>query len=159
MPRRSPPPNFRRSSLSSGPNQALLERISFLEAQLATYASATPPGQTFASWTPSRDGGNTPRSATTKLEDQKTGIADVVGFLGLGGEGAYVGPSSGISLAANLEQMVQATVWNKALASTMNNPDQPKIVSLADVKKNSAGPPNDEVGARILDAYFSMFLL
>lgn len=49
--------------------------------------------------------------------------------------------------------MVQATVWNKALAATVGD-HQSKMVSLAEVKRNSAGPPNDEMGERILDAYF-----
>lgn len=49
--------------------------------------------------------------------------------------------------------MVQATVWNKALAATVGE-QQPKMASLA-VQKNSAGPPDDKLGDRILDAYFS----
>jgi hypothetical protein len=44
-------------------------------------------------------------------------------------------------------------VWNKALASTVSE-DQPKALSLADLKDNRAEPPNDDIGARILDAYF-----
>jgi hypothetical protein len=50
--------------------------------------------------------------------------------------------------------MVQATVWNKALASTVSQ-SQPKSISIADLKRNSAGPPNDDMGGRILDAYFT----
>ncbi len=77
-----------------------------------------------------------------------------MGFLSLGGEAAYVGSSSGFSLATNLGQMVQATVWNKALASTVSQ-TQPKPLSISDLKRNSAGPPNDDMGGRILDAYFN----
>lgn len=49
--------------------------------------------------------------------------------------------------------MVQATVWNKALAATVGE-NQSKMASLAEVRKNSAGPPDDKLGQRILDAYF-----
>lgn len=135
---------------SSGPNQALLERISLLEAQLAAYAETPPNIQT-------------PQqildpcliaSPTTEEEQKKNNIADIVGFISLGGDGAYVGSSSGFSLATNLGQMVQATVWNKALASTVSQ-SQPKAMTIADLKRNSAGPPNDAMGDRILDTYFT----
>jgi len=69
-----------------------------------------------------------------------------------------VGSASGFplasSLASSLGHMVQATVWNKALTATVGDHQQ-KVLSFADVKKNAAGPPNDEMGSRILDAYFS----
>lgn len=117
----------------SGPNQALLERISFLEAQLAAYAQAPPPAKV----DPSPFG--TPNAVSpTSSEDErkKNNIADIVGFLSLGGDGAYVGSSSGFSLATNLGQMVQATVWNKALASTVSQ-SQPKAMTIADLYANS----------------------
>jgi heme exporter protein D len=138
--------------IGSGPNQALLERISFLEAQLAAYANAPPLKQHEASQdyyephhvvSPTSSGGR-----------RRSTIADAVGFLSLGGEAAYVGSASGFSLATNLGHMVQATVWNKALASALNQ-SQTKAMSIADLKRNSAGPPNDEMGRRILDAYFT----
>ena len=96
--------------IESGPNQALLERISFLEAQLATYQNDSPEKRD-ASPPPSRSG------LPPKLyeEEKPSNIADIVGFLSLGGEAAYVGSSSGFSLATNLGQLVQATVWNKVL--------------------------------------------
>jgi hypothetical protein len=87
-------------------------------------------------------------------EQKKNNIADIVGFLSLGGDGAYVGSSSGFSLATNLGQMVQATVWNKALASNVSQ-SQPQAMTIADLKRNSAGPPNDKMGDRILDTYFT----
>jgi len=96
--------------IESGPNQALLERISFLEAQLATYQNDSPEKRD-ASPPSSRNG------LPSKLyeEERPSNIADIVGFLSLGGEAAYVGSSSGFSLATNLGQLVQATVWNKVL--------------------------------------------
>jgi hypothetical protein len=94
-------------TIASGPNQALLERISFLETQLAAYTSSPPPK--------SRDGEtkHTQSPASSTEERRTNSIADIVGFLSLGGEAAYVGASSGFALATNLGQMVQATVWNK----------------------------------------------
>jgi hypothetical protein len=139
------------TNVCSGPNQALLERISFLEAQLAAYANEIPPEKR----DPSQEHLDSKHlvSLTSSKEERKSNIADIVGFLSLGGEAAYVGSSSGFSLATNLGQMVQATVWNKALASTVSQ-TQPKSISIADLKRNSAGPPNDGMGGRILDAYF-----
>lgn len=95
-------------------------------------------------------------STPTTAEKAGTTIADIVGFLSLGGEAQYIGPASGFSLAANLGQMVQATVWNKALASTVSQ-DQPKdlAMSISDLKRHSAGPPNETMGGRILDAYLT----
>ncbi|CZR52342.1 related to C6 transcription factor [Phialocephala subalpina] len=134
---------------NSGPNQALLERISFLEAQLAAYANAPLPEKS----DPATYEKNAV-SPTSSEEERRSNIADIVGFLSLGGEAAYVGSSSGFSLATNLGQMVQATVWNKAIAATVNQ-NQPKQISIADLKRNSASPPNDSMGGRILDAYFT----
>ena len=91
---------------------------------------------------------------SSEEERRKSHVADIVGFLSLDGEAAYIGSSSGFSLAANLGQMVQATVWNKALASTVSQ-TQPKALSIADLKRNSAGPPNDDMGGRMLDAYLN----
>jgi hypothetical protein len=75
-----------------------------------------------------------------------------VGFLSLGGEQAFVGSLSRFAMASSLGQMVQATVWNIALASTVSE-NNPRMISLAEVKGNSAGPLNDDIGYRILDAY------
>lgn len=140
------------TDICSGPNQALLERISFLEAQLAAYANASPEKRD-----PSHDHFDSQHvvaPASSKEEQRKSNIADIVGFLSLGGEAAYVGSSSGFSIATNLGQMVQATVWNKALASTVSQA-RPEAISIMDLKRNSAGPPNDDMGGRILDAYFT----
>lgn len=89
-------------------------------------------------------------------QDRKgsSNIADIVGFVSLGGEPTYVGSASGFSLAMNLGQMVQATVWNKALSSAISV-NQPRALGLADLKKHSAPPPNDDMGSRILDAYLT----
>ncbi len=132
-----------------------MERISYLESELAKYTNVP---KSEASYDFGTGGGEqqTVVAATPAAEDanRKGTIADIVGFLSLGAERAYVGSSSGFSLASSLGQMVQATIWNKALTSTVSE-HQPRVVSLADIKRNSAGPPNDDMGARIIDAYFS----
>jgi hypothetical protein len=131
-------------------NHTLLERLSFLEAQLynGAYTNTVPEGgYEFRAL----EGGQTLLRTPTITKSKE---ADVVGLLNLGYEAAYLGLSSGFSLASSLGQMVQATVWNKALASTASE-DHQKAVSLAEVKRQSASPPNDDMGARILDAYFS----
>ncbi|KAH6713972.1 fungal-specific transcription factor domain-containing protein [Leptodontidium sp. MPI-SDFR-AT-0119] len=138
---------------NSGPNQALLQRISDLEAQLATYTN-TPTTPNVAQSPLERQPLVSPTSSEAERRTTNGNIADIVGFLSLGGEAAYVGASSGFSLATNLGQMVQATVWNKALVSTVNQ-TQSKPLSIAELKNNSAGPPNNDMGGRILDAYFS----
>jgi heme exporter protein D len=100
---------------------------------LAAYAEAPPPAKVDSSPF------NTPHAVSpnsSEEEKKKNNIADIVGFLSLGGDGAYVGSSSGFSLATNLGQMVQATVWNKALASTVSQ-NQPKAMTIADLYANS----------------------
>lgn len=138
----------------SGPNQALLERISFLEARLAAHGDAPLEGKKFESTHDQLSAQNAVSPTASEEERKRSHLADIVGFLSLGGEPAYVGSASGFSLATNLGQMVQATVWNKALVSTVGQA-QGKVMSLADLKKHSARPPNDEMGGRILNAYFT----
>ena len=104
--------------MHSGPNQALLEQISFLETQLAAYANSPSSEKR----DPSHDQFDSHHvvSPTSEKERSKSNITDIVGILSLGGEAVYVGSSSEFSLATNLGQMVQATVRNKALASTVS---------------------------------------
>jgi hypothetical protein len=141
-----------RLNCASGPNAALLERISFLEAQLAAYGSSPAAKNDILQDNPKAS--VSVSVSVTPGEEKNPTIADVVGFLSMGGEALYVGPSSGFSLAANLGQMVQATVWNKAMASTVSQ-NHPKPMSIADLKKHSAGPPNEDMGGRIIDAYLT----
>ena len=98
-----------------------------------------------------------PTSSEVESRTATGNVTDIVEFLGLGGEAAHVGPSSGFSLATNLGPMVHGTVWNKALVSTVNQ-TQSKPPSIAEWKKNSAGPPNDDMGGRPI-SYKSIFLL
>ncbi|KAM3079595.1 hypothetical protein ACMFMG_006010 [Clarireedia jacksonii] len=139
------------ANISSGPNAALLERISFLEAQLAAYTNVPPPERNgFQIY---GENGHAASPATSDDERRGSNLADIVGFITLGGEASYVGSSSGFALATTLDHISQATVWNKAIASAFNS--NSKTVNIAELKKNSAGPPNDEMGRRILDTYFT----
>jgi len=81
-------------------------------------------------------------------------------FLSLRAEPVYIGSSSGFSLAVNLAEMVQATVWNKVLpTSTDNGSAMGRSGGDAgngeSVGQDCAVPPEDEVGKRMLAAYFS----
>jgi hypothetical protein len=113
-------------------------------------------------------------------------VGELVGFLALNSSEApaYIGSSSGLSLAANLGEMVQATVWNQVLApsrgqqsatpdgssqtmsngssglppqpSTARNPNKrPRTLRMEELLAKSTEPPNDEMGSRILHAYLT----
>lgn len=98
---------------------------------------------------------------------------------------AYVGASSGLSLAVNLGEMVQATTWNQILSpqggqnqqplpnggaesatghEATGIPPQPPNTSSGTRERPSrmerlfpstAEPPSDEIGARLLDTYLT----
>ncbi|PQE05198.1 C6 transcription factor protein [Rutstroemia sp. NJR-2017a BBW] len=92
----------------SGPNAALLERISFLEAQLAAYTNVPPPEHNgFQTY---RENGHAASPTTSDDERRGSNLADIVGFITLGGEASYVGSSSGFALATTLDHISQATV-------------------------------------------------
>lgn len=125
--------------------------MAFLEAQLSgcTHANTLPESslsQESRTFEGSQSNSRVPAAVIKQNE------ADVERALNLGCEGAYLGLSSGFALASSLGQMVQATVWNKALDSIGGDGH---LSSLAEVQRQSADPPNDDMGARILSAYFS----
>lgn len=83
---------------------------------------------------------------------------------------AYVGSSSGFSLALNLGSMVQASVWSEALPDVSRSPSRGVIgsptnqaseskgatarpITIEEILSNCAEPPDDEQGSRLLDAY------
>lgn len=70
-------------------------------------------------------------------------VGELVGLLAVNSceAPAYIGSSSGLSLAANLGEMVQATVWNQVLASSYNQPSS--IPSGA--KENGTAPSNPRI--------------
>lgn len=100
-------------------------------------------------------------------------VADIVGLLSLGNSEApsYIGSSSGYSLATNLGEMVQATVWNKALWVPAMPGDEAednrgaekgertfsgaptRRITISELHNNSAEPPSDTLGKRLIEAY------
>lgn len=130
-------------------------------------------------WSP-QGGRATPQTTASGLESNPVG--EIVGLLALSSSEApaYVGSSSGLSLAANLGEMVQTSVWNqfmsrmqpqRAASSTSPtiNPtgttagtsqpgscarirDRPK--RMEELLPANVEPPTDEMGSRILDTYF-----
>jgi hypothetical protein len=91
---------------------------------------------------------------------------------------AYVGSSSGVSLATNLGEMVQASVWNQFIsrAQVQNQSNAPRSAAPQHIPGPNApqpgsgsgnarirdrpslpsniDPPSDEVGYKILETYF-----
>lgn len=114
-------------------------------------------------------------------------VGELVGFLALSSSEApaYVGASSGLSLAVNLGEMVQTTVWNQVLSPQQNQrrqqlsnggagpdtghgtrgiPPQPpndsnrfrdRPLRMENLHPASVEPPNDEIGARLVDVYLT----
>ncbi|KAL4978587.1 fungal-specific transcription factor domain-containing protein [Aspergillus desertorum] len=180
--------------------RTLEERIAYLESQLKSTTTS------------SRTAGNcahpvaaflSPHAQDTTGQGQTDGargagsgmgngidrnaVGELVGFLAINSSEApaYIGSSSGLSLAANLGEMVQATVWNQVLSSSRNQPfffgegrgnsdprvtglppqptpsdkapglDRPRTLRMEDLLAMSTDPPNDEMGGRILHAYLT----
>ncbi|GFF28727.1 uncharacterized transcriptional regulatory protein YLR278C [Aspergillus udagawae] len=108
------------SGQSNDYTRALEERITYLESQLqarpqSNNASGNAGHPLAALLSPQSHEAIQPAS-TSNLNHNTVG--ELVGFLALNSAEApaYVGSSSGLSLAANLSEMVQATVWNQVLA-------------------------------------------
>ncbi|KXH51143.1 hypothetical protein CNYM01_04473 [Colletotrichum nymphaeae SA-01] len=137
--------------------RALEERVAFLEdklAQVPTPEATTTPRETASNY------------SVPSGRDQNA-LSDVVAHVSLGNfeAPAYVGPSSGLSLALNLGEMVQATVWNKMLPDIQDgttgnranciNPS-PRCITVEDLLAHSVKePPSDEQGSQMLKAYTS----
>ncbi|KAI0480600.1 putative C6 transcription factor [Xylariaceae sp. FL0804] len=134
--------------------RALEERIAHLEARLSEQVHHQGPQQ--ASPVLSEP----PRALSSNA------LGEVVELLSRGNfeAPAYVGASSGLNLALNLGEMVQATVWNKAMprpgegslsGGAVGSSRKPaRAITMEEVVANSADPPSDELGAAILNAYF-----
>jgi hypothetical protein len=141
--------------------RALEERVAFLETALNELSN----GQSIDEQPPAK------RPA---LSAQHNALGEVVELLSMGNfeAPAYIGSSSGLNLALNLGEMVQATVWNKALPthrdgstsrreSTANSPGKPggnsgsHAITMQELVAHSAEPPSDALGHNILAAYFN----
>ncbi|RYC65329.1 hypothetical protein CHU98_g868 [Xylaria longipes] len=111
----------------------------------------------------------TPSSGTSGIQTQSRNnvLAEAVELLALGNieAPAYVGASSGLNLALTLGEMVQATVWNKALpldadGSRLGTTDgtgasRGRAINRQEMVARSAEPPADEHGTAILNAYLN----
>ncbi|KAL3457497.1 fungal-specific transcription factor domain-containing protein [Aspergillus heterothallicus] len=111
--------------------RALEERIAYLETQLESRTSsragshAAPPVAAILS-PHNQDSGQTgPAVGQAPVNGvDHNAVGELVGFLAINSSEApaYIGSSSGLSLAANLGEMVQATVWNQVLSPSRNRP-------------------------------------
>lgn len=134
----------------------LEERVAFLEGKLnqsVPFASQNA-GRTLGGtqWTP--EGGQTaPQTATSGIDNNPVG--EIVGLLALSSSEApaYVGSSSGLSLAANLGEMVQTSVWNRFISGMQQKPTSISNTA-SQTTAGNVEPPTDEMGAKILDTYF-----
>ena len=162
--------------------RALEERVAFLEGKLVQPDSSSTghhaASNMSAAWSP-QAGHTTPQTATSGLDNNPVG--EIVGLLALSSSEApaYVGSSSGLSLAANLGEMVQTSVWNQFISrmqpqqasATSSNPNARNNTGLTPGATPPAGgprlrdrskrademlpePPTDEMGNRMLDTYF-----
>lgn len=126
----------------------------------------------------------TPQTTTSGLDTNPVG--EIVGLLALSSSEApaYVGSSSGLSLAADLGEMVQTSVWNQFISKMQQQQNKSLINNSQCNSRNRADganglseksgapiiqerckteehlsanvePPTDEMGARILDTYFT----
>ncbi|GAW22370.1 hypothetical protein ANO14919_119070 [Xylariales sp. No.14919] len=136
--------------------RALEQRVALLEARLSEQLR--------------QEGSDVPQPLTGGIRTQSRNnvLAEAVELLALGNieAPAYVGASSGLNLALTLGEMVQATVWNKALpldadGSRLRTTDGTGISSGArainrqEMVARSAEPPADEHGTALLNAYLN----
>jgi hypothetical protein len=154
--------------------------VAFLEGRLGREPI---PGQNVGNvggsvWSPQGDR-TTPQTASG-LETNPVG--EIVGLLALSSSEApaYVGSSSGLSLAANLGEMVQTSVWNQFISrmheqqaassiapaqtpagASAGTPQPGNCARIRDRQKRMEEllpaclePPSEEMGSKILDTYF-----
>ncbi|ORY69823.1 putative C6 transcription factor [Pseudomassariella vexata] len=145
--------------------RALEGRVAFLESRLKLVNGAHPVEE---AQQPPTSPNDPPRT---------NALGEVAELISMGNfeAPAYIGNSSGLSLALNLGEIVQATVWNKALPVPPESPDvnrarrdiaasptyksglgnRSRVITMKELAANSAEPPTDELGRDILGAYFS----
>lgn len=144
--------------------RSLEEKVACLETQLSRRDHA-------AQGVPQPAGDEIPHQLEQRSPHNALG--EVVEALSLGNfeAPAYVGSSSGFSLALNLGSMVQASVWNEALSGAARPEAKPAVVgspksvvseslgtasrhiTIEEIMANSAGPPGDDFGRRLLETY------
>lgn len=161
--------------------RALEERVAFLESKLVQPDSSTghnaAPNMSASVWSP-QGGQTTPQTTTSGLDNNPVG--EIVGLLALSSSEApaYVGSSSGLSLAANLGEMVQTSVWNQFISrmqpqqppTTTNNSQSTSNITAGTTPQSGGGcarardrykrsdellpePPTDEMGTKMISTY------
>ncbi|KAI0460320.1 fungal-specific transcription factor domain-containing protein [Xylaria acuta] len=141
--------------------RALEQRVALLEARLSEQVHQRGPE---VSQTPSSGSSG----SGIRTQSRNNVLAEAVELLALGNieAPAYVGASSGLNLALTLGEMVQATVWNKALpldadGSRLGTADGTGIsrgaraINRQEMVARSAEPPADEHGTALLNAYLN----
>ncbi|KAI8634675.1 fungal-specific transcription factor domain-containing protein [Xylariaceae sp. FL1651] len=136
--------------------RALEQRVALLEARLSELSYQ--PGQ------------EVPQAldSSARTQPRNNALAEAVELLALGNieAPAYVGASSGLNLALTLGEMVQATVWNKALPLGANGsrtgtvdsleiPTGARAITRQEMIARSAEPPSDEHGTALLNTYLN----
>ncbi|KAL4923252.1 putative C6 transcription factor [Aspergillus undulatus] len=133
--------------------RALEKRIAYLESQLesGTNSSRTTSNHNVshpvaALLSPHHHDAGSGQAGPTGGHEKGNGIdhnavGELVGFLAINSSEApaYIGSSSGLSLAANLGEMVQATVWNQVLSPSRNQP------SVSDAVRSNDPAPADAI--------------
>ncbi|PYH94539.1 hypothetical protein BO71DRAFT_475767 [Aspergillus ellipticus CBS 707.79] len=124
---------------------ALVHRIEVLEAQLSAALEQIPSDAAVL---------EQPTGASHRNDDSQSGIAPLMELGHDGSENqAYLGSSSGLSIAEDLGSLVQNAVWVRSIP--INGSDQSDSVSI-DVGSGGQGVtiPDEAVGLRLLNAYF-----
>ncbi|KAI1742493.1 fungal-specific transcription factor domain-containing protein [Xylaria scruposa] len=133
--------------------RALEQRVALLEARLSEQAHQR-----------GTEVPQTPSSGSSGIQTQSRNnvLAEAVELLALGNieAPAYVGASSGLNLALTLGEMVQATVWNKALpldtdGTRLGADGGARAINRQEMIARSAEPPSDEHGTALLNAYLN----
>jgi len=171
----SKPPESEASRLSSTYTKALEDHVARLESKLAFKEQQEQQAQQAqqAQQTQQFQQQRTPVQAVESPGSRSHNVADIVGLLSLGNAEApsYIGSSSGYSLATNLSEMVQATVWNKALwvpsahgeeaeghqcrreGKTTFGGAPKRRITISELRTSSAEPPSDALGTRLIETY------
>ncbi|GLB09453.1 hypothetical protein AtubIFM57258_005374 [Aspergillus tubingensis] len=124
---------------------ALVRRIEVLEAQLSAALEQISPDE---------DAPAEQLSTGAKLQPNES-RAGVVSMMAMSHEGsdnlAYLGPSSGMSIAEDLGRLVQNAVWLKSIPINGSHHQPPP-----DCERTAASTalPSEAVGLRLLNAYF-----
>lgn len=123
--------------------EALAHKIEMLESQLATALPRVPPE-------PHKDRGASPGP-------QNPDQVAVLSLLSLGRDHndrpAYLGPSSGRTIAKSLGRMAQDTVWTESIPINAG-PQQNETTPSSPSATRNISLPGHDVGARLIEAYF-----